>query len=330
MITAQQLEVRAGRAAAHGRRLLPGRPPATRSAWSGATAPARPPSPGSSPARRCPRPARSTRDRRGRLPAAGPAHRRPRGARRATGSCPRAASTTSYAGCARPRSEMGSDDPDVRERAMRRYERADAELHAGGGYAAEAEAAQIARSLGHRGPAADPAAAHPVRRPATPRRAGPDPVLRRRDAAARRADQPPRRRLDRLAARVPQGPQGRPRRDQPRHGAARADRQPRCFHLDANRAEIDVYNMGWTAYLAQRETDERRRKRERPNAETQGRRRCIDQANKMRAKATKAQAAQSMMQARREDDGRARGRAARPTGWPGSSSPSRRPAARRR
>src|SRR4051812_16415775 len=44
--------------------------------------------------------------------------------------------------------EMASDDHDVRERAMRRYERADAELHAGGGYAAEAEAAQIASSLG--------------------------------------------------------------------------------------------------------------------------------------------------------------------------------------
>src|SRR5688500_6224200 len=44
--------------------------------------------------------------------------------------------------------EMGSDDPEVRDRAMRRYERADADLHAGGGYAAEAEAAQIASSLG--------------------------------------------------------------------------------------------------------------------------------------------------------------------------------------
>ena len=44
--------------------------------------------------------------------------------------------------------EMGSDKPSVRERAMRRYERADAELHAGGGYAAESEAAQIASSLG--------------------------------------------------------------------------------------------------------------------------------------------------------------------------------------
>ena len=119
---------------------------------------------------------------------------------------------------------MASDDAAVRERAMRRYERADAELHAGGGYAAEAEAAQIAASLGHRGPADDPAVAHPLGWSATTGRAGPHPVLRRRDAAARRADQPPRRRLDRLAARVPQGPQGRARGDQPRHGAARADR----------------------------------------------------------------------------------------------------------
>src|SRR5690606_15066935 len=44
--------------------------------------------------------------------------------------------------------EMGSDDPTVAERAMRRYSRADAEMHAGGGYAAESEAATIASSLG--------------------------------------------------------------------------------------------------------------------------------------------------------------------------------------
>ena len=44
--------------------------------------------------------------------------------------------------------EMASEDPDRRERGMKRYARADAELHANGGYAAEAEAAQIASSLG--------------------------------------------------------------------------------------------------------------------------------------------------------------------------------------
>ena len=68
----------------------------------------------------------------------------------------------------------------------------------------------------------------------------------------------------------------------------------KVLHLDANRAEIDLYNMGWTTYLAQRETDERRRKRERQNAERKAST-LTDQANKMRAKATKAQAAQSML-----------------------------------
>ena len=77
----------------------------------------------------------------------------------------------------------------------------------------------------HRGPRARPAAAHPLGRSAATRGAGPHPVLRRRDAAARRADQPPRRRLDHLAARVPQGPQGRAGGDQPRHRPARVDRQ---------------------------------------------------------------------------------------------------------
>src|SRR3954465_4211698 len=43
--------------------------------------------------------------------------------------------------------EMASDDPAVRDRGMRRYEKADAALHAGGGYAAEAEAKQMAASL---------------------------------------------------------------------------------------------------------------------------------------------------------------------------------------
>src|SRR6201991_4562962 len=37
--------------------------------------------------------------------------------------------------------EMGSDDPKIRERAMKRYTRAEDEMQAGGGYAAESEAA---------------------------------------------------------------------------------------------------------------------------------------------------------------------------------------------
>jgi ATPase subunit of ABC transporter with duplicated ATPase domains len=67
----------------------------------------------------------------------------------------------------------------------------------------------------------------------------------------------------------------------------------RVWYLDANRAAIDIYNVGWKTYLQQRETDERRRHRERANAE-----RKIEslkaQADKMRAKATKARAAHQM------------------------------------
>ena len=67
----------------------------------------------------------------------------------------------------------------------------------------------------------------------------------------------------------------------------------KVFHLDANRAELDVYSMSWKLYLAQREQDEKRRKRERLNAERKADQ-LMAQADKMRAKATKATAAQNM------------------------------------
>ncbi len=67
----------------------------------------------------------------------------------------------------------------------------------------------------------------------------------------------------------------------------------RVLHLDANRGVIDTYNVGWAAYLKQRETDEKRRHRERTNAEKQAAA-LQSQADRMRAKATKARAAHSM------------------------------------
>jgi ATPase subunit of ABC transporter with duplicated ATPase domains len=67
----------------------------------------------------------------------------------------------------------------------------------------------------------------------------------------------------------------------------------KVWYLDANRAAVDIYNVGWKTYLQQREADEKRRHRERANAE-----RKIEslrgQADKMRAKATKARAAHQM------------------------------------
>jgi ATPase subunit of ABC transporter with duplicated ATPase domains len=67
----------------------------------------------------------------------------------------------------------------------------------------------------------------------------------------------------------------------------------RVFHLDANRAALDVYNVGWKAYGEQRENDERRRKRERANAEKKAGA-LMAQADRMRYKATLAKTALSM------------------------------------
>lgn len=67
----------------------------------------------------------------------------------------------------------------------------------------------------------------------------------------------------------------------------------KVWYLDATRAELDAYHVGWRAYLEQRETDERRRRRERTNAEKKAGA-LMAQADRMRAKATKAVAAQNM------------------------------------
>ncbi|WP_425415297.1 ABC-F family ATP-binding cassette domain-containing protein [Pseudonocardia acaciae] len=70
------------------------------------------------------------------------------------------------------------------------------------------------------------------------------------------------------------------------------------WFLDATRSEIDGYNMGWQRYLDARATDEKRRRRERANAEKKAAALHL-QAAKMGAKATKAVAAKNM--ARRAD-----------------------------
>jgi ATPase subunit of ABC transporter with duplicated ATPase domains len=189
--------------------------------------------------------------------------------------------------------EMASDDAAARDRAMRRYTRADADLHAGGGYAAESEAAQMAHSLGIE----DRVLGQPLKTLSGGQRrrvelarilfSGADTLL---------LDEPTNH-LDadsivwlREFLKAHQGGLVVISHDT----ALLETTVNRVLHLDANRAEIDIYNMGWTAYLTQRETDEKRRKRERMNAESKAKT-LTDQANRMRAKATKAQAAQSML-----------------------------------
>ncbi|HEY4004380.1 MAG TPA: ABC-F family ATP-binding cassette domain-containing protein [Pseudonocardia sp.] len=72
----------------------------------------------------------------------------------------------------------------------------------------------------------------------------------------------------------------------------------KVWYLDAIRGEIDLYNLSWQRYLEARATDEKRRRRERANAEKKAAALHL-QAAKMGAKATKAVAAKNM--ARRAD-----------------------------
>ncbi|MGH3909759.1 MAG: ABC-F family ATP-binding cassette domain-containing protein [Pseudonocardiaceae bacterium] len=67
----------------------------------------------------------------------------------------------------------------------------------------------------------------------------------------------------------------------------------KVWFLDAVRGAADVYNMGWQRYQDARAADEKRRRRERANAEKKAGALMV-QADRMRAKATKAVAAQNM------------------------------------
>ncbi|WP_052509169.1 ABC-F family ATP-binding cassette domain-containing protein [Kitasatospora griseola] len=67
----------------------------------------------------------------------------------------------------------------------------------------------------------------------------------------------------------------------------------RVFHLDPRRAALDVHNTGWSAYLTQQAADERRRARERANAERKASS-LHAQAERMKANTNTASAAKSM------------------------------------
>lgn len=189
-------------------------------------------------------------------------------------------------------SRMASVVPESRERAMRRYATAEADFVRLGGYAAEAEADAVAGNLG--------IPTHIMSRPVGTLSGG------------------QRRRVE--LARILFSGAGTLLLDEPtnhldadsiawlrgflasfRGGVLVISHDVellratvnRVLHLDATRAVLDTYNVGWDVYLQQRESDERRRRREQANAEKQAQS-LRDQAQRMRAKATKAKAAQVM------------------------------------
>lgn len=189
--------------------------------------------------------------------------------------------------------DMASEDPAVRTKGMRRYDRLEAEFIAGGGYAAESEAAVITSNLD------------------LPERVLAQPLSTLSGGQRRRVE----------LARILFSNADTMLLDEPTNhldadsilwlrdflknfsGGLMVISHDvelmelvvnRVFYLDANRCVIDQYNMGWKNYLLQREQDEHRRKRERANAQKKANA-LMEQANKMRAKATKAVAAQQMI-----------------------------------
>jgi len=189
--------------------------------------------------------------------------------------------------------DMASEDESIRTKGMRRYDRLEAEFIAGGGYAAESEAAVITSNLD------------------LPERVLAQPLETLSGGQRRRVE----------LARILFSAADTMLLDEPTNHLD-ADSilwlreflknfsggllvishdvelmelvVNRVFYLDANRCVIDQYNMGWKNYLSQREQDEHRRKRERANAQKKAQA-LMEQANKMRAKATKAVAAQQMI-----------------------------------
>ncbi|PPK96169.1 ATPase subunit of ABC transporter with duplicated ATPase domains [Kineococcus xinjiangensis] len=192
----------------------------------------------------------------------------------------------------RAEAEMGSDDERVRVKAMDRYAKLDARFVAEGGYTAESEAGRICANLN------------------LPERVLEQPLKTLSGGQRRRVElarilfstaetlllDEPTNHLDadsivwlREYLRTYSGGLVVISHDVDLLDAV----INRVLYLDANRSAVDIYNVGWKAYLKQRETDEKRRQRERANAEKKAAT-LMAQADKMRAKATKATAAQNM------------------------------------
>ncbi|MYU50775.1 MULTISPECIES: ABC-F family ATP-binding cassette domain-containing protein [Streptomyces] len=186
-----------------------------------------------------------------------------------------------------------AERPAAQEKAMAAYARADAAFQAGGGYAAEAEAARVAAGVG------------------LPPRVMDQPVGTLSGGQRRRVE----------LARILVADHDTLLLDEPtnhldldsitwlrtfltsyRGGLVIISHDSgllsgivnRVFHLDPQRTTIDVHNTTWNAYLAQRAADERRRTRERANAERKAAA-LRTQADKMRSHVATAVAAKNMV-----------------------------------
>ncbi|SEJ69669.1 ABC-F family ATP-binding cassette domain-containing protein [Demequina mangrovi] len=187
---------------------------------------------------------------------------------------------------------MASPDPKVMEKAMNAYPRLDERFRAAGGYAAESEAQRIAANLG----LDERILSQPLgtlsggqrRRVELARILFSDAETLLLDEPTNHLDADSIVWLRGFLASFPGGLVVISHDVELLRASV-----TRVFHLDANRGELDQYALGWDLYLRQRETDEKRRRRERDNAEKKAAA-LMAQANKMKATATKAVAAQNM------------------------------------
>ena len=189
--------------------------------------------------------------------------------------------------------DMTNPDPDIMTKAMNRYDKAMQDFDKAGGYAAQSEAIAMADSLG--------LPQDVMQRPLGTLSGG----QRRRielarilfsDADTLILDEP----TNHLDADSIEWLRGFLKKYEGgffviSHSTELLDEVVnKVWHLDAQTGQIDMYSLGWKAYLHQRVVDEERRRREREVAEKKADR-FMKQGIRLHAKATKAVAAQNMM-----------------------------------
>ena len=188
--------------------------------------------------------------------------------------------------------DMGSDNPEIHDTAMRRYSRLQEQFESAGGYAAEAEAASIASNLGIENRILQ----QPLKTLSGGQRRRVELATILFSGADTLLLDEPTNHLDadrvvwlRQFLKNYQGGLIVISHDV----ELVEDSVNKVFYLDANRQVIDIYNMGWKQYLKQREQDQERRKRERAIAEKKASTLQL-QADRFGAKASKASSAQQM------------------------------------
>ncbi|WP_036916239.1 ABC-F family ATP-binding cassette domain-containing protein [Propionimicrobium lymphophilum] len=187
---------------------------------------------------------------------------------------------------------IAETEGDEQSDAMERYARADAELASVGGYAAEAEAAKITANLG----LPDRVLSQPLHELSGGQR-------RRVELARILFSQADTLLLDEPTNHLDADSIGWLREHLKAYPGGilmishdvslLGELANKVYHLDANRSCLDQYSMDWEHYLSQRATDEKRRKRERENAQRKAAA-LKEQAAHLGAKSTKAVAAQNM------------------------------------